>query len=146
MKWKSLQMPQDIDYDLDTATDYYTKFHIQPLERGYGLTLGNALRRVLLSSIQGAAITAIRIEGVKHEFSTIPGVLEDVTQIVLNVKQVRLKLLGDPPKKMTMDVSGPGEYTADDIVADAELEVFTPSQRIVTLTADVRFQMEMEVG
>jgi len=109
MKWKSLQMPQEVNIDVDTASDYYTKFHIQPLERGNGLTLGHALRRTLLSSIPGAAVTAIRIDGVKHEFATIPGVLEDVTQIVLNVKQIRLKLHGDPPKKMVLDVSGPGD-------------------------------------
>ncbi len=146
MKWKSLQMPQEIDYDLDTATDFYTKFHIQPLERGYGMTLGNALRRVLLSSIQGAAVTAIRIDGIKHEFSTIPGVLEEVTQIVLNVKQIRIILHGDPPKKMTLNVSGAGDYTAGDIELDTEIELLNPDLHIVKLTEDVSFRMEMEVG
>ncbi|MCP4632894.1 MAG: DNA-directed RNA polymerase subunit alpha [candidate division Zixibacteria bacterium] len=146
MKWKSLMMPQDIELEEETATDFYTKFHIQPLERGFGLTIGNSLRRVLLSSIQGAAITGIRIDGVKHEFSTIPGVLEDVTQIVLNLKQVRLKLHGDPPKKMTLDVSGTGEYTAGDFDLDTEMEILNPDLHIVKLTEDVQFRMEMDVG
>jgi DNA-directed RNA polymerase subunit alpha len=146
MKWKSLQMPQDIDFDKDTATDQYTKFHIQPLERGFGLTLGNALRRILLSSIQGAAVTSIRIDGIKHEFSTIPGVLEDVTQIVLNVKQIRVKLQGDPPKKMVLSVSGPGEYTAGDIELDTEMEILNPDLHVVKLTEDVQFKMEMDIG
>ncbi|PJA29472.1 MAG: DNA-directed RNA polymerase subunit alpha [candidate division Zixibacteria bacterium CG_4_9_14_3_um_filter_46_8] len=146
MKWKSLQMPQEVNIDVDTASDYYTKFHIQPLERGNGLTLGHALRRTLLSSIPGAAVTAIRIDGVKHEFATIPGVLEDVTQIVLNVKQIRLKLHGDPPKKMVLDVSGPGDYTANDFELEAEIELLNPELHIVKLTEDVHFRMEMDVG
>ena len=146
MKWKSLQMPQEIVFDEDSATDYYSKFHIQPLERGFGLTLGNSLRRVLLSSIQGAAVTAIRIDGVKHEFSTIPGILEDVTQIVLNVKQIRIKLHGDPPKKMVLDLSGAGDYTAGDIELDTEMELLNPELHIVKLTEDVQFRMEMDIG
>ncbi|MBD3168269.1 MAG: DNA-directed RNA polymerase subunit alpha [candidate division Zixibacteria bacterium] len=146
MKWKSLQMPQELEYDQDTATDYFTRFHIQPLERGFGLTLGNSLRRVLLSSIQGAAVTAVKVDGAKHEFSTIPGVLEDVTQIVLNIKQIRLKLHGDPPKKMTLDVSGAGDYTAGDLQLDTEMELLNPDLHIVKLTEDVDFRIEMFVG
>ena len=98
MKWKNLTMPKQVMPD-GGNTDRYGKFTIEPLERGFGLTLGNALRRVLLSSLQGAAITAVRIDGVLHEFSTLPGVIEDVTEIILNLKQVRLKLHGDGPKK-----------------------------------------------
>ncbi len=146
MKWKSLTMPKEIEQEQETADDFYAVFHIQPIERGYGLTIGNALRRVLLSSIQGAAVTAIRIDGVKHEFSTIPGVYEDVTQIVLNVKQIRIKLLGDPPKKIVLDVSSPGDYTAADITLDTEMEIVNPDLHIVKLTEDTHFRMEMDIG
>jgi DNA-directed RNA polymerase subunit alpha len=95
MKWKNLQMPKTIELDEATASDRYGKFTIEPLERGFGLTVGNALRRALLSSLQGAAVTAVKIEGVLHEFSTIPGVLEDVSEIILNLKQIRFKMHAD---------------------------------------------------
>ena len=95
MKWKGMQMPKELVLDENSATDYYGKFTIEPLERGFGITLGNALRRVLLSSIQGAAVVAVRIEGALHEFSTISGVLEDVTEIILNIKKLKVKLLSD---------------------------------------------------
>src|SRR5438034_6686981 len=98
MKWKNLTTPKQVMPDAGN-TDRYGKFVVEPLERGFGITLGNALRRVLLSSLQGAAVTAVRIDGVLHEFSTLPGVIEDVTEIILNLKQVRLKLHGDGPKK-----------------------------------------------
>ncbi|HBC45519.1 MAG TPA: DNA-directed RNA polymerase subunit alpha, partial [candidate division Zixibacteria bacterium] len=95
MKWKSMQMPKEVVLDEKTATSSYGRFTIEPLERGFGHTLGTAFRRVLLSSIQGAAVTAVRINGILHEFSTIPGVLEDLTEIVLNIKKLKIKLLGD---------------------------------------------------
>ena len=107
MKWKNLQMPKQLMPDAGN-TERYGKFTLEPLERGFGSTLGNALRRVLLSSLQGASITAVRVDGVLHEFSTLPGVIEDVTEIVLNLKQVRLKLFGDGPKKGVFEMRGKG--------------------------------------
>ena len=131
MKWKNLTMPKQIAPD-PANTDRYGKFVIEPLERGFGITLGNALRRVLLSSLQGAAITAVRIDGVLHEFSTLPGVIEDVTEIILNLKQVRLKLHGDGPKKATFEMRGKGEVRAGDLKVDAEVRVLNPDLHIAT--------------
>jgi len=145
MKWKSMQMPKELILDEKSATDYYGKFTIEPLERGFGLTLGNALRRVLLSSIQGAAVVAVRIEGALHEFSTIPGVHEDVTEIILNVKKLKWKLLGDEPKTVTLSVNKKGVYKAGDIETGADLEIVNPDLPIVTLSDDVKFQMELEI-
>ena len=119
MKWKNLQMPKGLQPDAGNS-DRYGRFTLEPLERGFGTTLGNALRRVLLSSLQGAAITSVRIEGVLHEFSTLPGVIEDVTEIVLNLKQVRLKLHGDGPKKGVFEMRGKGEVRAGDSVVVRE--------------------------
>ena len=121
MKWKNLQMPKQLMAD-PANSERYGRFTLEPLERGFGTTLGNALRRVLLSSLQGAAITAVRIDGVLHEFSTLPGVIEDVTELILNLKQVRLKLHGDGPKKGTFEVRGKGEVRAGnrrELVQDA---------------------------
>jgi DNA-directed RNA polymerase subunit alpha len=145
MKWKNLTMPKQVSPDAEN-TDGYGKFVIEPLERGFGLTLGNALRRVLLSSLQGAAISAVRIDGVLHEFSTLPGVIEDVTEIILNLKQVRLKLLGDGPKKGTFEMKGKGEVRAGDIKVDAEVEVLNPDLHIATLNRDGDLRMEVEIN
>src|SRR5436309_11009888 len=122
MKWKNLTMPKQIAPDT-ANTDRYGKFVIEPLERGFGITLGNALRRVLLSSLQGAAVTAVRIDGVLHEFSTLPGVIEDVTEIILNLKQVRLRLRGDGPKIGTLEIKGKGELKAGNIRVDPDVEI-----------------------
>ena len=119
MKWKNLQMPKPLISDAGN-NDSYGKFVLEPLERGFGATLATPLRRVLLSSLQGAAITAVRIDGVLHEFSTLPGVIEDVTEIVLNLKQVRLKLHGDGPKKGVFEMRGKGEVRAGDLNVDAD--------------------------
>ena len=144
MKWKNLTMPKQVVPDPGN-TDRYGKFTIEPLERGFGLTLGNALRRVLLSSLQGAAITAVRIDGVLHEFSTLPGVIEDVTEIVLNLKQVRMKLLGDGPKKGTFEMKGKGEVHAGDLQVDAEVVILNPDLHIATLNKDGDLRMEVEI-
>jgi len=144
MKWKNLTMPKQVMPD-GGNTDRYGKFTIEPLERGFGLTLGNALRRVLLSSLQGAAITAVRIDGVLHEFSTLPGVIEDVTEIILNLKQVRLKLLGDGPKKGTFEMRGKGEVRAGDLQVDAEVVVLNPDLHVATLNKDGDLRMEVEI-
>ncbi len=145
MKWKSMQMPKELVLDEKSATDYYGKFTIEPLERGFGITLGNALRRVLLSSIQGAAVVAVRIEGALHEFATISGVLEDVTEIILNVKKLKIRLLGDEPKNLTLSVNKKGRYTAADIETDAEVEIVNTDLPFVTLNEDVKFYMELEI-
>src|SRR3990170_3819294 len=114
--WKDLIKPKGLEVEAESLTDSYAKFLAEPLERGYGITLGNALRRVLLSSLQGAAITSVKIEGVLHEFSTIPGVREDVTEIILNLKQVRLRLHTDSPKRIKIEATGPREVKAKDII------------------------------
>src|SRR5436309_14487005 len=145
MKWKNLTMPKQVMPDA-ANTDRYGKFTIEPLERGFGLTLGNALRRVLLSSLQGAAVTAVRIEGVLHEFSTLPGVIEDVTEIILNLKQVRLKLHGDGPKKGTFEARGKGEVRAGDLQVDADVQVLNPDLHIATLNRDADLSMEVELS
>jgi DNA-directed RNA polymerase subunit alpha len=144
MKWKNLTMPKQVVPDTGN-TAAYGKFVIEPLEHGFGLTLGNALRRVLLSSLQGAAITAVRIDGVLHEFSTLPGVIEDVTELILNLKQVRLKLHGDGPKKGTFEVRGKGEVRAGNLLVDAEVEVLNPDLHVATLNKDGDLRMEVEI-
>ena len=144
MKWKNLTMPKQVMPDPGN-TDRYGQFTIEPLERGFGLTLGNSLRRVLLSSLQGAAITAVRIEGVLHEFSTLPGVIEDVTEIILNLKQVRLKLHGDGPKKGTFEARGKGEVRAGNLIVDSEVEVLNPDLHIASLNKDGDLRMEVEI-
>ena len=145
MKWKNLQMPKGLQADTGNS-DRYGKFTLEPLERGFGTTLGNALRRVLLSSLQGAAITSVRIEGVLHEFSTLPGVIEDVTEIVLNLKQVRLKLHGDGPKKGVFEMRGKGEVRAGDLQVDAEVEVLNKELHVATLNRDGDLRMEVEIN
>lgn len=146
MKWKSIQMPKELVIDEPVTNDHYGRFIMEPLERGFGQTIGNSMRRVLLSSIQGAAFTSMRIDGVLHEFTPIPGIHEDVTNIVLNVKRVNLKLTGDAPKTVTLSVKSKGKYTAANFEHDADLEILNPEQPIVTLTDDVAFKMELEVN
>jgi len=145
MKWKSLQMPRPLVPDAGN-NDRYGKFVLEPLERGFGSTLGNALRRVLLSSLQGAAITAVRIDGVLHEFSTLPGVIEDVTEIVLNLKQVRLKLFGDGPNKGVFEMRGKGEVRAGDLQVSDEVHVLNSDLHIATLNRDGDLRMEVEIS
>jgi DNA-directed RNA polymerase subunit alpha len=145
MKWKNLQMPKQLVPDAGN-TERYGKFVLEPLERGFGSTLGNALRRVLLSSLQGAAITAVRIDGVLHEFSTLPGVIEDVTEIVLNLKQVRIKLSGDGPKKGVFEMRGKGEVRAGDLAADPDVQVLNPELHVAALNRDGDLRMEVEIN
>ena len=121
----------------------YGKFVIEPLERGFGHTLGNALRRVLLSSLPGVAVTSIHIDGIQHEFSTVPGVTEDVTEIILNLKELTVKLYSDQPKTVVIDVKGPAKVTAADIVGDDELEIIDPDLHIATLNEDARLKMTL---
>jgi DNA-directed RNA polymerase subunit alpha len=146
MKWKSLQIPKEIRIEEGTSMDKYSKFIIEPLERGFGTTIGNALRRTLLSSIQGAAPVAVRIDGILHEFSTIPGVYEDVTEIVLNVKKLRLKLLGDEPKTLLLEANKKGELTARNIKTNGDIQILNPDLHMIQLTEDTKFKMEIDVG
>mgnify|MGYP001320468529 CR=1 FL=1 len=144
--WSSLIRPKRIDVDESTHTRFYGEFTIQPLERGYGITLGNALRRVLLSSIRGASIVSVKIENVLHEFSTIPGVKEDVTDIILNLKGVRFKLGAADMKTVHIDVSRPGKITAGDIITDGMVEVLNPDHYIATMSSGGgSFKAEMVV-
>lgn len=133
--WSSLIRPKRIDVDEATHTNFYGEFIIQPLERGFGITLGNALRRVLLSSIQGSAIVSVKIEGVLHEFSTVPGVKEDVTDIILNLKGVRFKTGQANTKELSIDVSRVGAVTAADIITDGTMEVLNPDHHIATVSS-----------
>jgi len=146
MIWRSLQMPKGVELDEQTGTDYYGKFVIEPLERGFGTTLGNSLRRVLLSALQGAAVTALHIEGVMHEFDTIPGVVEDVTEIVLNFKELRMKLHADRAKRIVLDVDKKGEVTASHIQPDADVEILNPDLHLFDLTEDHKIHMEIDIG
>ena len=130
----------------NSAEASYGKFIVEPLERGYGTTLGNSLRRVLLSSLPGTAVTKIKIAGIQHEFSTIPGVTEDVTEIVLNVKGIIARLHCDTPKTVYIEASGEGEVTAGDIKTDAEVEILNPEHHIATLGPDGSLSMELTVG
>lgn len=139
------QRPKYLECDYETLTEKYGKFSAQPFERGYGVTIGNALRRILLSSITGAAITNVRIHGVLHEFSTLPGVVEDVTDIILNVKSIPLKLNGQESKNLTLKKEGPAEATAADIVHDSDLEILNKDIHIASLDKDGKLDMEMIV-
>jgi len=143
--WRQLIKPSGLQVDQETLTSSYGKFTIEPLEIGYGVTLGNALRRVLLASLQGAAITSVRIDGVQHEFSTVPGVIEDVTRIVLNLKGVCLKMHVDKPKTLSLDIKGKDKsvVTAGDIITDHTVEILNPEHHIATLNDDAVLKMTM---
>jgi DNA-directed RNA polymerase subunit alpha len=144
--WKGFQKPKRLEIDSETLTSVYGKFYAQPFERGFGTTIGNALRRVLLSSIEGAAITAVKIEGVLHEFSSLPGVVEDVTDIILNLKQIPIKMHTTDEKILTLDVERKGKVTAADLQGDSNIEVLDPDAPIATLSENGRLQMEMRVS
>ncbi len=144
--WTELIRPEKIEVDMETLSPTYGKFVCQPLERGYATTLGNSLRRVLLSSIQGAAITSVKIDGALHEFTSIPGILEDVSEIILNLKEVRLRLHANEPKTVRIEKAVKGPVTAADIISpDGTVEVMNPDKHICTITGDTKFSAEMEV-
>jgi DNA-directed RNA polymerase subunit alpha len=145
MKWKNLVLPREVIKEEASATDCYSRFVLEPLERGFGTTMGNALRRILLSAIQGAAVTSLRIEGVLHEFSTIPGVYEDVTQIVLNLKKLRIKMHTDDAKTISLPVNGKGKYNAGMIHADADVVILNPELHLMELTDDKKFNIEIDI-
>lgn len=144
--WKGFQKPKRLGCDVETLTDRYGRFHAQPFERGFGTTVGNALRRVLLSSIEGAAITAVKIEGVLHEFQSLPGVVEDATDIILNLKQVPLRLHNpEAVRTITLFVDQPGEVTSSMIEAAADVEVLDPNVYIATVGEGGKLSIEMRV-
>jgi DNA-directed RNA polymerase subunit alpha len=145
MLWKGFQRPKRLEVDRDGATEHYGRFYAQPFERGFATTVGNALRRVLLSSIEGAAVTAVRVEGVLHEFSPIPGAMEDTTDLILNLKRVPLKMHVDHPKTLMLRTSEPGEVRARHITPDPDVEILDPEAYIATLGAGSTLAVEMRV-
>src|SRR5579872_124723 len=145
MLWKGFQKPKRLAVDTQTLTDKYGIFWAQPFERGFGTTIGNALRRVLLSSIEGAAVTAVKIEGVLHEFQSIPGVVEDATDIILNLKQIPFRLNGDAPKAIYLRADQPGVVTSGMIEADADVEVLDKDVYIATISEGGKLDMEMRL-
>jgi DNA-directed RNA polymerase subunit alpha len=145
MLWKGFQKPKRLATDTETLTGTYGKFYAQPFERGFGTTVGNALRRVLLSSIEGAAVTAVKVEGVMHEFQSIPGVVEDATDIILNLKQIPFKLNGDGPKAIYLKSDQPGVVTSGMIEADGDVEILDKDVYIATISEGGKLDMEMRL-
>lgn len=145
IRWKDFELPTGVSYDTESMTDTYGKFWIKPFERGFGSTMGNSLRRVLLSSIEGSAPTAIRIDGIRSEFENLDGVYEDTTEIVMNVKGLFVKVSSDEPLILRIEKQGPGEVRASDIQEHQDVEIMNPDHLIATLTGDVNFSMELEV-
>jgi DNA-directed RNA polymerase subunit alpha len=145
MLWKGFQRPKRLEFERETLTDRFGRFYAQPFERGFGTTVGNAMRRVLLSSIEGAAVTAVKIDGVLHEFSPIPGVVEDATDIILNLKQIPLKMHTDATKTLYLRVDKAGEVRARDIEADGDIEILEPDAHIATVAEHGKLHMELRV-
>jgi DNA-directed RNA polymerase subunit alpha len=145
MLWKGFQRPKRWEVDRDTLTQTYGRFTAQPFERGFATTIGNALRRCLLSSIEGAAVTAVNIEGVLHEFSSIPGVQEDVTDIILNLKQVSFTLHSEEPKVLSIDVNNSGNVTAGQMTEDPQIEVYDPNIHIATLNEEAHLKLQAQI-
>ncbi len=145
MLWRGFQRPKRLQVDTETLTDRYGKFSAQPFERGFGTTIGNSLRRTLLSSIEGAAVTAVKIEGVLHEFQSITGVVEDATDIILNLKQIPFKLNGDGPKALYLRVDEPGVVTSGMVEADGDVEILDKDVYIATVSEGGRLDMEMRL-
>ena len=145
MLWRGFQKPKRLAVDAETLTETFGKFSAQPFERGFGTTIGNALRRTLLSSIEGAAVTAVRIEDVLHEFQSIAGVVEDATDIILNLKQVPFKLSGDGPKALYLRADHPGVVTSGMIEADGDVEILDKNVYIATVSEGGRLDMEMRL-
>ena len=146
VRWRGLELPARVEIDDKSATDTFGRFMVEPFERGFGTTVGNSLRRILLSSIEGAAVVSARIQGVDHEFSTLPGVLEDVVDIILNMKGLVLSLDSDEPKTLRLAATGPGDVTADLIEADTAVTIHNPEYVIATLTDEVDFEATMIVA
>lgn len=146
IRWRGLELPSQVLKDEVMSTRAYGRFVIEPFERGFGTTVGNSLRRILLSSLEGAAVVRVKIAGADHEFTSLPGVLEDVTDIILNIKKIVVRLEGDEPKTMRVERNTKGQVTAGDIQADAAIEVINKDLVLATLTDDVKFSIEMTVA
>lgn len=144
-RWRGLELPAKVTSDPKFLGNSFSRFTIEPFERGFGTTIGNALRRILLSSLEGASVSAIKIKGVQHEFSSMPGAMEDVTDIVLNIKNLIIRYEGEEPKTMRLAAQGPGEVTADLIEADTSITIMNPDLVIATLSSEVPFEMELTV-
>jgi DNA-directed RNA polymerase subunit alpha len=145
MMLDNFQRPKRIEIDQSSLSDTYGRFIAEPFERGLGVTIGNALRRILLSSLTGAAVTAVKVQGVFHEFSTIPGVLEDTTEIILNIKELILKMHSERPRQLVLRASGPGEVHAQNITTDADVEILNPGLHIATLNKEATLDITMNV-
>lgn len=145
MLWKGFQKPKRLEVDQGSLTSTFGRFYAQPFERGFGTTIGNAMRRILLSSVEGAAITAVKIEGVLHEFSSIPGVVEDTTDIVLNLKQIPFRIHSDHPETLIISAEGAGTVTAGDIQVSSNVEILDPKRHVATLSEEGRISMEMRL-
>ncbi len=143
--WETLIKPKAFEVEEDTLTSSYGRFHIEPFERGFGITVGNSLRRILLSSLQGAAITSVSIKGVLHEFSTLPGVREDVTDIILNIKEILVKMHSQGPEALRLKVTKAGEVKAGDMEPNSNVEILNPEHHLATLSADGDLEIEMIV-
>ncbi|MBI4525109.1 MAG: DNA-directed RNA polymerase subunit alpha [Deltaproteobacteria bacterium] len=141
--WADLMTPQKLEVDEKSLTSSYGKFYAEPFERGFGQTIGHSLRRILLSSLVGSAIVSVRMKGILHEFSTLPGVTEDVTDIVLNLKEVRLRLHDSEPQILRIEAKGPGTVKAKDIIPGPNVEILSPEQHIATLSQDAKLEMEL---
>ncbi len=147
IRWRGLELPNRVVSDRSTLTDTYGKFTAEPFERGFGVTVGNSLRRILLSSLEGSAVTRVKIQGVQHEISTIPGVVEDVTDIILNIKSLVVKNASDQPRDHPHRAARKGRRVmAKDIITDQDVEIINPDHVIATLTDDVPFVVEMTRG
>ena len=146
IRWRTFEVPKHIDIDKTTQTPTYGRFIAEPFEKGFGTTVGNSLRRVLISSIEGAAVTGVKIDGVQHEYSSIPGVLEDVPQIIMNVKQLVVRCHSNQPKSMRIQVDRKGVVTGADIKTDDTVEVISKDHTIATLTRKTKFDIEMTVA
>jgi len=146
VRWRGLELPSRVTKDPKFSGPTFGRFTVEPFERGFGTTVGNSLRRILLSSLEGAAVTAVKIKGAEHEFTSLPGVLEDVTEIILNVKNLVVQLDGDEPRTMRLAAQGPGDVTADLIQADTNITILNKDLVIATLTDEVPFEMELRVG
>src|SRR5712692_4724363 len=145
IRWRGLELPNRVVSDRGTLTDTYGKFSVEPFERGFGITIGNSLRRVLLSSLEGSAVTRVKIQGVQHEISTIPGVVEDVTDIILNIKTLDVKNSSEQARSIRIDRNERGVVTAASNITDEAVQTINPDHIIATLTDDIPFVMEMRV-
>src|SRR2546426_1677124 len=145
IKWRGLELPNRVSSDRDTLSDTYGKFYAEPFERGFGVTVGNSLRRILLSSLEGSAVTQVKIQGVQHEISTIPGVVEDVTDIILNIKSLVVKNTSEQARTIRIDRHEKGVVTAANIITDEAVQIINPEHIIATMTDDVPFVVEMTV-